>query len=160
MGWALDNLPADARDRIARTCFVVESHGGDWLNRLALPIRDEKGALWNIRVYYPFSEDIPEGGVKIISWGKGHGHARLFPSLASLRPEGPILLVEGEPDAIYALSQGMINVFAQTSKTNHIPNGVLQRFSGRDVHIAYDADKPGQEYPLRPAPFLFPKKSA
>ena len=124
------------------------------LNRLVLPVRDEKSVLWNLRVYYPFKEDIPEEGAKIISWGKGHGSSRIFPSPALLRP-GPIILAEGESDTVCGRSQGLINVFTQTSKTTHFPPDQLQWLAGRDVYLPYDADKPGQEYAHKAAKSLY-----
>jgi len=64
--------------------------------RLAIPIRDDAGTLWNIRTYYPFSEDVPPEGSKILSWAKGHGSARIFPAIGTLRPDGPVIVCEGE----------------------------------------------------------------
>jgi putative DNA primase/helicase len=121
--------------------------------RLAIPIRDENGILWNIRIYYPFSEDIPQDGIKIKSWANGYGNARLFPSPTLLRPEGPIILCEGEADTICAISHGL-NAITQTSKTAHWPEEHVKYLAGRDIFIAYDADKPGQEYARKAAKSL------
>lgn len=121
--------------------------------RLAIPIRDDAGTLWNIRTYYPFSEDIPPEGRKILSWANGHGHARLFPAPGLLRPEGPVILCEGEADTICAISHGL-NALTQTSKTTYWPEDHAKALVGRDVYIAYDADKPGQEYAQKAAKSL------
>ncbi len=135
--------------------------------RVAIPIRDEKGILWNIRTYYPFGvpkppendpagaaltpqadgEEVPQkkpGFPKIMAWGKGHGNSRLFPSPAFWRP-GPVLGCEGEPDTLCARSLGL-NGFTQTSKTTGWPDDQLKALAGRVLFLAYDADKPGQEY--------------
>ena len=45
-------------------------------NRVAIPIRDEKGRLVNIRLYRPGGD--AKG--KVISWGHGYGFARLWPA--------------------------------------------------------------------------------
>jgi putative DNA primase/helicase len=121
--------------------------------RLAIPIRDDAGTLWNIRTYYPFLEDIPPKGSKMLSWANGHGHARLFPAANTLRPEGPVILCEGESDTICALSHGL-NAITQTSKTTYWPEEHTKALTGRDVYIAYDADKPGQEYARKAAKSL------
>lgn len=125
-------------------------------DRVVIPIRDNKGVIWNLRCYYPFGlpANATEKTRKIISWGKGHGHARLFPAPSMLRDSGPIVLVEGEADCICAHSQG-INAITQTSKTtNYWPEDQLKAVSGRKVVIAYDADQAGQNYAVRTAVWL------
>ena len=123
--------------------------------RVAIPIRDETGVLWNIRTYYPFGvPKAPDGDPdkkypKILAWGKGHGNSRLFPSPALWRP-GAVLGCEGEPDTICARSQGL-NAFTQTSKTTHWPPDQVQALVGRVLYLAYDADKAGQEYARKAA---------
>lgn len=116
-------------------------------DRVVIPIRDRKGTLYNLRVYYPFG--IPEGASdttqKIISWAKGHGHNRLFPDPSVLPPRGPVLLCEGEADCLCAWSQG-ISAITQTSKTSHWEQADLEALGDREVIIAYDADKAGQRY--------------
>ena len=78
---------------------------------------------------------------KIISWGTKYGKNRLFP--ASPLPEGIILLCEGEPDTICAISNGL-NAITQTGKTKKWSKNQLKKFKGREVVIAFDADQPGQ----------------
>jgi putative DNA primase/helicase len=121
--------------------------------RLAIPIRDDAGTLWNIRTYYPFSEDIPPEGSKILSWAKGHGCARIFPATGTLRPSGPVIVCEGEPDCICALSHGL-NAITQTSKTTHWPEDAAKALARRNVYIAYDADVAGQEFAQKAAKSL------
>lgn len=107
--------------------------------RIAMPVRDTAGKLRNIRLYKPGATEM-----KIISWGKGYGDARLFPP-APLQASGPVLLCEGEADAVCAISNGF-NAITQTSKLKNWPPAQAAIFAGRDVIIAYDADEPGQEY--------------
>lgn len=106
--------------------------------RIAVPVRDKSGRLRNIRLYKPGAKEM-----KIISWGKGLGKSRLFP--ASPGDASPILLCEGEADAICAFSQGF-NAITQTSKTKSWEPAHREPFRGRDVVIAYDADTAGDEY--------------
>lgn len=125
-------------------------------DRVVIPIRDDAGTLWNLRTYYPFGvpPSAPENTAKIISWGKGHGHARLFPNPGMLRPDEPILLCEGEADCICAWSYGL-NAITQTSKTTSSwPADHLQAVAGRKVIIAYDADQAGQNYAQKTAAIL------
>lgn len=117
-------------------------------DRVAIPVRDSAGILRNIRVYYPFGK--PEAApAKIMSWGKGHGSSMLLLPPRGLRP-GTVILLEGEPDWICGLSQGL-NVVTQTGKPDTWPKGHLEALKGRDIVLAFDADKPGQEYAQKAA---------
>lgn len=106
--------------------------------RVAIPIKDLKGRVRNLRLYKPGAKKM-----KIISWGKGYGKSRLFPAKPWM--DGPVLLCEGESDVLCALSHGF-NAICQTSKLKKWPKAQLAPFRGRDVIIAYDADQPGQGY--------------
>lgn len=114
-------------------------------DRIAMPVRDTGGKLRNIRLYKP------GGDPKIISWAKAFGSARLFP--AQPRPDETILLCEGEPDTLCALSKGF-NAITQTSKTNKFSKDQEAKFRGRDMVICYDADGPGQDYAAKHAKAL------
>jgi len=114
-------------------------------DRIAMPVRDTGGKLRNIRLYKP------GGDPKIVSWGKDFGSARLYP--AQPRPDETILLCEGEPDTLCALSKGF-NAITQTSKTTKFSKDQAAKFRGRDVVICYDADEPGQEYAAKHAKAL------
>jgi len=105
--------------------------------KLAIPILNEQGELQNVRLYEPGAKQF-----KIISFAQSTGDARLFPAKPQ---DGPVLLCEGESDTICALSYGF-NAITQTSKLKKWPDEHLRHFRNRDVTIAYDADKAGQEY--------------
>ena len=107
--------------------------------KIAIPIRDAAGTLINIRLYQPGAKEF-----KIISFGKTTGQSALFPQ-KPLYDDKIVLLTEGESDTICALSHGF-NAITQTSKLIKWPTEHLAPFKGRDVVIAYDADKPGQKY--------------
>jgi len=109
--------------------------------RIAIPVRDARGLLVNIRLYRPGG-----GQNKIISWARSTGKARLFPA-APLEASGPVLICEGEPDTICAVSQGFCAV-TQTSKTKTWAKEHLEPLKGRDCVICYDADCAGQQYAL------------
>jgi putative DNA primase/helicase len=116
-------------------------------DRVAIPVFDADGAVRNIRCYKPGSAK-----VKIFSFGPGCGDARLFPAAPSA--DGVVLLVEGEGDAICALSNGF-NAITQTSKTKYWSAAHTAPFKDRDVVIAYDADQPGWKYAQFAATSLF-----
>jgi len=105
--------------------------------KIAIPIFDEFGKLQNIRLYEPGAKSF-----KIISFAQSTGDARLFPAKPQ---DGPVLLCEGEPDTIAALSHGF-NGITQTAKKKFWPDEHLKHFKNRDVSIAYDADAAGQNY--------------
>ncbi|MBI9110088.1 phage/plasmid primase, P4 family [Maridesulfovibrio ferrireducens] len=108
--------------------------------RVAIPIRGNDGQLYNVRLYRKPGTNLKS---KIISWGRGYGNARLFPAPCTLSKSGPVLLCEGEPDTICAISNGFSSI-TQTSKTAKWSKEHMEPFTGRDVIIAYDADQPGQ----------------
>jgi putative DNA primase/helicase len=107
--------------------------------RIAIPVRDDTGKLVNIRIYKPGAKQF-----KIISWAKLYGKARLYPA-KPLSDADPVLLLEGEPDTICAISHGF-NAITQTSKTKQWKKEHREPFRDRDVIIAYDADQAGQKY--------------
>lgn len=110
-------------------------------DRVAIPIFDKAGHVQNIRLYKPGG--VAENESKIFSWGKAWGEARLFPATPDDR--SPVLLCEGEPDTICALSKGF-NAITQTSKPKKWKREHAAEFEGRDVVIAYDADLAGQKF--------------
>ncbi|WP_148266769.1 toprim domain-containing protein [Desulfocurvibacter africanus] len=71
----------------------------------------------------------------------------------SARPDETILLCEGEPDTLCALSKGF-HAITQTSKTNKYSKDQEAKFRGRDVVICYDADGLGQDYAAKHAKAL------
>jgi len=111
-------------------------------NRIAIPILDIDGHVRNIRLYQPGAKKM-----KIISWGKAYGSARLFPPVPR-DDTGTILLCEGESDTICAISNGF-NAITQTTKPKKWSKEHLKVFHGRDVVIAFDADQPGQMYAFK-----------
>jgi len=75
--------------------------------QIMIPIFDDQGACLNIRRYSPKP---PEGQGKILSYKKGYGSNRLFPVgiLKKTPVDVPVVLCEGEPDALCGLSNGLI----------------------------------------------------
>ena len=125
----------------------------DWMQnefkRVAIPIRNSAGDLVNIRLYLAGGRK--DDKVKSFWTGsrkKGnfvsYGTPRIWPLQAppGLDREGAHFLVEGEPDCICALSQGL-NAITATAGAGTWRHEWSRRFSGKDVVICYDQDDPG-----------------
>lgn len=108
--------------------------------RVAIPVPDNDGNLVNIRFYLPW--DRAEEDEKVLSCA-GRGEARLLPP-PSLWGPGPIWQVEGEPDYICAISQGL-NAVTKTTGAKIWKDDWNEFFAGREVINCYDADKPGMQ---------------
>jgi putative DNA primase/helicase len=106
--------------------------------RVAIPIPDDAGNLVNVRFYLPW--DRTEADAKICSINK-RGEARLFPP-PSQWGTGPLWQVEGEPDVICALSQGL-NAVTKTIGALTWKDEWNEYFAGREVINCYDCDKVG-----------------
>lgn len=132
--------------------------------KIAIPIRDDAGRLCNIRLYQPGAAQF-----KVISWydrackvcggnfkkvdkakvcakceasPNDYGRTRLFPPPSAWKRSGVLWLCEGEPDTLAALSAGL-NACTQTAGCGTWRDEFSASMAGRDVAIAYDADKAG-----------------
>lgn len=141
----LSPLPDDwrkhCRDKFAWSDQVIDQFGlRIWIRgdeqRIAFPVRRDDGVLVNIRLYLPGGADN-----KIVSWGKGFGKSKLFPSPSAWKVD-PIIICEGEKDTLCALSHGF-NACTQTAGCNSWDDKFTRFFTDRDVVIAYDADEKG-----------------
>jgi len=127
-GWSVDVLRR----------FDIRVRDGKKDTRIAIPVRQDDGALVNVRLYLPGAAEN-----KIISWGKGYGKAKLFPAPATWGDD-PVLLCEGEKDTLTAISYGF-NGVTQTAGVSSWDHKRFNRFfAGRKVVIAYDHDEPGR----------------
>lgn len=107
--------------------------------RIAIPVRQDDGALVNVRLYLPGAEEN-----KLLSWGKGFGKTKLFPAPATWGAD-PVILCEGEKDTLAAISHGF-NAVTQTAGVGTWDSARFNRFfAGRKVIIAYDHDDAGRK---------------
>jgi MCM P-loop domain len=106
-----------------------------------IPVRDEHGELVNIRRYNPF----PSGGRDRKMWNTaGFGSpARLYP-IEALSVRGPIIICEGEWDALATIQRGF-NAITRTSGASTWKMAWNRWFAGRDVYLAQDCDREGQK---------------
>ncbi|MCW7755439.1 phage/plasmid primase, P4 family [Desulfobotulus sp. H1] len=111
-------------------------------DRIAIPIFDGTGAVRNMRLYRPGPAPDGSRAGKMISWASGSGDAMPFP--ARPEPEGTLLLCEGEPDTICALSRGFNAITMTASKMRKWSRDLLSLFKDRDVVVCFDADQAGQ----------------
>ncbi|MCP4158750.1 MAG: DNA primase [Deltaproteobacteria bacterium] len=111
-------------------------------NKIAIPVRDEKGVLKNIKVYAPKPKP-GEEKFKIMPWKANLGTS-LFPSPQEVDKSELIWICEGEPDCICARSHGL-NAISQTHGVNNWSKEFTKQLKGCDVVIAYDDDIPGFE---------------
>jgi hypothetical protein len=106
-------------------------------SRVLMPLRDASGALVGLLRYAPWSDG---GRPKMLA---DPGSRRtLFPAPESV-PARELLLVEGEPDVVAALSIGRPGV-AIPGVAGWKPEWA-NRFVGRRVTVVFDADWQGRE---------------
>lgn len=107
------------------------------VERITIPIYDSKGGCVNIRRYSPEAKS----KVKMISYRRGSGTARLYP-IENIAGD-TILLVEGEMDCLLANQMGY-NAMTTTGGANTWRAQWNSLFQGKTLHICYDIDKAGQ----------------
>ncbi len=111
-------------------------------SRWTIPIFDTKGRVVDVRLWLAPEDRTPKSA-KIISWGQGYGGARLYP-VDQLDNE-TLLFVEGELDALAAISAGF-NAITLTTGANTLPTlKCMQLFDKKDVIILMDNDQVGKD---------------
>jgi hypothetical protein len=105
-------------------------------NRVTIPIRDADGETVNLLRYAPNPETRDERR-KILA--EPDAPRDLFPAPESIAGDEPIVLVEGEPDAITGWSQRLRCVAVPSAAGKPRP----ERFPDREVVVLMDNDAPG-----------------
>lgn len=115
--------------------------------RIAIPIPDGEGRLPNIRLYLPGAKGKQ---LKMVNWYEGPKDARVTYGGDLLWPhpstwvDGPVWLVEGEPDRTAGLSKRLPgNVVTRTGGARSWKDEWTEYFRDRDVILLMDADKTG-----------------
>lgn len=116
--------------------------------RITIPVYDEDGNLANVRRYK--SNAISKN--KMISWSKGQGEARLF-GHEVLRKADMVILAEGELDRILAMQEGLPAV-THTGGCAVFKAEWAKWFKDKDVYVAYDDDKQGDQGAMKVASIL------
>lgn len=122
--------------------------------RFTIPIRNEAGQLVNVRRYDPRKRDHN----KMISWGEGHGKARIFrPDLLESYTE--VLLVEGEWDMMVAQQVGLPAI-THTAGALTFNAEWAAYFRDKIVFICYDRDDTGRRGAIKAARTIAPVAQA
>lgn len=138
---------AKVKERMKLTDGQIKEYKLGWSERkkrLTIPIQNEFGWVVDIRCYDVFK--LSEKGFKVVSWKKGFGGARVWPFTRKRK----IVVVEGEKDKMAGRSIGLPAVTI-TSGGRSIPERLLKYFEDKEVYIAQDNDKTGQEGAIRRA---------
>lgn len=111
-----------------------------WDGRLTFPIFNVLGYCVDVRRYDLYGK--AEGkGMKVVSWKKGFGGARLWP-VETLK-HNDIFLFEGETDTLLALQEGLPAITV-TSGARTWREEMAKQFAGKQVVVVPDMDKAGQ----------------
>ncbi len=114
------------------TRFEIGQHG----RRITIPVREADGRLCGVLRWLPFDR---HGAPKMLALP---GSRRtLFPAPEHL-PPGPILLCEGEPDALAAHTAGLVAVAIPGVAAWR--RAWAARFTGRAVTVVMDCDDDGR----------------
>lgn len=108
-------------------------------SKIVIPIRNQFNMVCNLRLY----DVLSQSSVKILSFKKGYGKAKLFPYSAFNRPD-TIYLFEGETDTMLAWQLGL-NAVTTTVGANTWKKSFNKFFKNRDVVIVPDTDTAGQQ---------------
>ncbi len=117
---------------------IIKHYKLGWkMNRLTIPILNELDFCVNVRKY----DLLKTSNIKILSYDKGFGRARLYP-LSSLQHK-KVYLFEGETDTLCALQAG-INGITVTTGAGVWTEEMSKAFLDKDVIIVPDTDTAGQ----------------
>lgn len=110
---------------------------GRHYGKFTIPVRDEDRELVNVRKY-----DHAATKNKMTNHS-GHGAARLYPmEVLAEEPDEPVLLCEGEWDALVANQHGFVAVTGTGGAKN--PPKDLSPLQDRSVYVVYDCDDAGR----------------
>ncbi len=144
---------ASLRTERALTDEVIDRYKlGVQNGRLTIPIRDAEGNCVDIRRWLSPKErrdDEP----KILHWAQGYGAPRLFPIDQLKHPSLP--LVEGELDALTAISQG-IPAITVTAGVQTWHDSLSELLEEKTITILMDHDEAGRKGAEKRAQSLAP----
>ena len=144
-----DDYKALAQDRPGIKWQMLRDEGfaldPDWSEpRWLIPVYNLKGSLSNLRIYSPGHPVMATSGLSLLPF-----------RLDSYRGDGPIIVCEGEWDALAVerirRSAGKRGCVIGVPGANVFKNEWRDMFSNRDVYFWYDNDGPGEEGAKRSA---------
>lgn len=126
-----------SEERLLRRKTIKKAGLGAHYGRITVPIRTASGELVNVRHYKPHAK------ISKVHSETGHGESVLYPIAALARDDaGPVLLCEGEIDALVAGQHGFVAVSGTGGAGN--PPKDLTALAERPVYVAYDCDAAGR----------------
>ncbi len=140
--WADDARLRYLRDERGLSERVVRKYRIGWneaQGRYMLPVADLDGKLANVRRYRP---DAKPGEGKMVGL-RGRG-GQLYPLAPTPSDADPVLVAEGEWDALVARSHGLTAVCGTLGAATWRP-AWSAALAGRSVAFVYDCDKAGRD---------------
>jgi len=108
------------------------------MGRLTIPVFNDVGFCVNVRKY----DLLKKSNIKILSYEKGYGKARLYPLEALTKKK--VYIFEGEMDTLLA-RQCNLNGITFTTGGQHWTEEAAKQFIDKDVVLVPDVDKVGEE---------------
>jgi 5S rRNA maturation endonuclease (ribonuclease M5)/predicted transcriptional regulator len=118
--------------------------------RITIPIKDRYGVTLNMRKYKP------DADIKMMSYKKGYGSARLFPIYPNdITKKDKFVLCEGEWDCMLLNKMGL-PAMTVTGGAGHWKSNWTEDFNIKDkeIYIIFDCDEPGRKGAKRIADIL------
>lgn len=132
------------------TKATVQAYKLGWkLGRLTIPVVNDVGLYVNVRKY----DLLKKSNIKILSYDKGYGKARLYPLVALTKQK--VYLFEGEMDTLLARQVGLNGITVTTGAAVWTED-MAKAFIDKDVVIVPDLDKAGLEGLEKRATMLVP----
>lgn len=127
----------ERRGILAPTIKRFELGWDEKKKRLVIPVRNEMGWCLNTRLH----DTLGRSEVKIVSYAKGYGDARLWPQWRLSKP-GPVFIFEGEMDALLADAHGIPSM-SVTGGAATWKEEWSRLLKGHRVYVVPDMDKAG-----------------
>jgi hypothetical protein len=108
-------------------------------HRYMIPIYDASGQPQNVRRYKP---DTTDTGLKMFNWSGWGTPARIYP--IDQLDNDPLLIVEGELDALACISNGVAAVSGTHGADTWLKEW-SKLFVGKQMYVSYDNDKDGRQ---------------
>lgn len=123
---------------LKRTTAIKYGLGWDGKRRVyAIPVKSVRGKLWNVRRYSPDNTDKKIWGIK------GSNAPRLFPAVALIPWDKPIIICGGEWDSLTTLQNGITAITRTGAEYVWNPAWNVY-FANRPVYLCHDMDEMGK----------------
>lgn len=126
---------------ISRAIAIRFELGWDGKRRVyTIPVRSLRGKIWNVRRYSLLNQHSDRRKI----WGlRGRNFPRLFPTSSLVPWDEPIIICEGEWDALLTIQNGF-RAITRTGAAHVWKREWNQYFANRDIFICHDRDHTGR----------------